>query len=301
MHRALLTALLFASACTVKGNFDTPDADPDHPFPPPRTDLVPALGSETTLEIACWNIENFPASAATTPGRVADVIASLDLDVVIVEEIADETAWEQLLARLPEHEGVLSTHRYTPDEYQKIGIIYRSSLVTVGAPTLLFPSDSYTFPRPPFSIPITVDGNTIELVGVHLKAGGGDEDEARRTAAIIALDNHLRAQVDGGGEAEVVVLGDYNQRIVADDERVAFAPLLSAPERYTVRTEALAAAGRYTYLGFGGELIDHLTTTAALDARWTGAHVEIPQLDQLVPGYRGDISDHLPVVLVTPR
>ena len=302
MRAVLLVGLALLAACTREGVTPQPDGDVDEefPYPEPRTDVIAAVGSETTLEIATWNIRNFPERAETAR-LVADVISSLDLDVIIVEEIASDAAWKELLDRLRGHGGVLSTHRYSPNEYQKIGIIYRESLVTVGTPELLFPTDSYNFPRPPFSIPITVDANTIELVGVHLKAGRAPEDADRRRAAAIALDAHLRAQVDGGGEPEVVILGDYNERVVDAADREVLAPLLTAPDRYTVRTEAPAQGGAVSYLGFGGSFIDHITTTAALDARWTAATIQLPRVEVAVPSYSSLVSDHLPIVLVTAR
>jgi endonuclease/exonuclease/phosphatase family metal-dependent hydrolase len=302
MHRAaaVIAISLAASACTVTRNYDPPDADPANPYPPPRTDLVPAVGSANTLEIAAWNIENFPGTT-TTPAIVADVIASLDLDIVVVEEIASEVAFAELLDRLPEHEGVLSEHRYTPTDYQKIGVIYRSSLVQLSPPRLLFVTDTFAFPRPPFAVTATVDGADFELIGVHLKAGGEASDVERRRDAMEQLDAHLRAQIDGGGESEVVVAGDYNEDVTSTEGRGVFAPLLTATDRYAVRTEPLAQAGGITFLGFGGTFIDHVTTTAALDAKWPGAQVVIPRLDQSIPRYRDHVSDHLPVVLIAPR
>ena len=277
-----------------------PDADPDHPYPPPKSDVVRAVGSEATLEVATWNIENFPADG-NTASVVADVITSLDVDVIMVEEIASEAAWTELLARLRGYGGILSEHQYAEGEYQKIGVIYRTSLVTAGAPELLFVQDTSAFPRPPLAVPLTVGGMTFEVIGVHLKAGVTEADAARRRQAVIELDGMLRAQIDGGGEAEVVVLGDYNERVVVDEDRAILAPLLTAPDRYTVRTEAAALAGGISYLGFGGSLLDHITTTAALDARWVNARLEIQRIDQQITGYSRRVSDHLPVVLIVPR
>ena len=302
MRRATLVLLAFTTACTVQGNFSTDAAgtDPEFPYPPPRTNVVAPLGSEATLEIATWNIENFPANSATA-SVVADVITSLDLDVIVVEEIASEEAWKELLLRLRDHDGLLSEHRYTPTDYQKIGVIYRKSLVTVGTPELLFVQDDFTFPRPPFALNVTIDGAPIELIGVHLKAGVQFEDAARRRDAVVALDGFLRNQVDTGGEAEVVLLGDYNERVIEVDDRAVLAPLLTAPDRYTMRTEPMAVAGGVSFLGFGGTMIDHITTTAALDARWTTARIEVPRIDSALLGYRDQVSDHLPVVLIAPR
>jgi endonuclease/exonuclease/phosphatase family metal-dependent hydrolase len=305
----MILAAIAASTAIVAGCRDrpdaqppdaVPDADPRYPYRPPRTDLVDAIGSDTTLEITTWNLENFPA-VGTTPETVADLIASLDLDVIVVEEIANVLAWDELVSRLRDHDGLLSTHEYTPTSYQKIGVIYRTSLVTAAPFTLLFAQDGWAFPRPALSVVVTIDGASIELVGVHLKAGVGTDDTERRRLAIAQIDTHLRAQVDAGGEDEVVLLGDYNEVLTDAGGQAVLAPLLTAPERYTVRTGPAATAGEISYLGFGGKLIDHITTTAALDARWPGARVEVPRLDFMTVSYQSLVSDHLPVVLVVPR
>jgi hypothetical protein len=224
--------------------------------------------------------------------------------VLIVEEIADEAAWLELIERLREHDGVLSSHRYSLTEYQKLGVIYRASMVAPGAPALLFPTDPYAFPRPPLSVPLAIDDHVhpplqLELLGVHLKAGITTEDGARRKVAIEALDAHLRAQVDGGGEAEIILAGDYNELVTTAAGQANLAPILGAPDRYTLRTRASADEGKISYVP-SGRLIDHITTTSALGPRLAGARVVIPSLQTTYSGYLTHVSDHLPVVLVAP-
>jgi endonuclease/exonuclease/phosphatase family metal-dependent hydrolase len=282
------------------------DAAPDSdswPYPPPRTDVAEPVGAPGTLEVATWNIENFPAGAGT-PLYVADLITSLDLDVIVVEEIADEAAWRELLERLREHDGVLSSHRYSLTEYQKVGVIYRAAMVTPGEPKLLFPTDGYAFPRPPLSLPISIDDHVhparqLELIGVHLKAGIDAQDGERRRAAIEALDTHLRAQIDGGGEDEVILAGDYNEIVTTAAGQVNLAAILGAPERYTLRTRPNADAGEISFVP-SSRLLDHITTTAALADELAGARVVIPRLHATYSGYLTHISDHLPVILVAP-
>ncbi len=301
----LLAAVAALAACREVApavDAGVPDGD-GFPYPPPRTDVVPAIGSPDTLEIATWNIENFPANE-TTPRHVADLIASLDLDVLVVEEIADEDAWRELIDRLREHDGVLSTHRYSSTEYQKVGVIYRAAMVAPGEPTLLFPTDGYAFPRPPLSLPIAIDDRVhpalqLELIGVHLKAGIAPEDGARRRAAVEALDAHLRAQVDGGGEDEVILAGDYNEIVTSTAGQANLAAILGAPERYTLRTQPNATAGEISFVP-SSRLLDHITTTAGLAGELAGARVVIPRLHLIYGGYLAAISDHLPVILVAP-
>lgn len=266
-------------------------------YPPPHNGVVPAVGSAATLDIACWNIENFPATAET-PGLVADLITSLDLDLIVVEEIASVAAFDELIARLPEHEAVLSSHRYTPTSYQKVGLIYRSAVATVGPEELLFVSDDYGFPRPLLKVPVTVGALTFDVIGLHLKAGTAPEDAARRTSAARTLDAYLRAQIDGGGEDEVIVLGDYNETIDTTNGRQVLAPLLDET-RYQFRNAAAVAAGEHSFVP-SGRVIDHVLTTVGLDGEAGAAAAVIPHLDVQYPRYQTLISDHLPVVLSMP-
>jgi endonuclease/exonuclease/phosphatase family metal-dependent hydrolase len=279
----------------------TPDASGT--YPPPRSDVFMHLGSSETLEIAAWNIENFPALAGTTASRVADLITSMDLDLVLVEEIASETAWAELIARLPAHEGILSEHRYSPTEYQKLGIIYRSSMITPSQVTLLFTSDTYNFPRPPLSALLAIDDGvhqpmSIRTIGLHLKAGVGSEDGERRREALVDLDAHIRARIAAGEEDEIVIAGDYNEVLNTTIGQTNFAALLSAPDLYTVHTQAASDRGEISFVP-SGVLLDHITTTAALADDLGGAQLVIPRL-QTLPQYQAQVSDHLPVVLIVP-
>ncbi|HWU90331.1 MAG TPA: endonuclease/exonuclease/phosphatase family protein [Kofleriaceae bacterium] len=304
--RLLVPVLVLSALAACRDIAPALDAAPDgdgFPYPPPRTNVVPPVGSPDTLEIAAWNIENFPAEAHT-PAYVADLITSLDLDVVVVEEIANETAWRELLDRLREHDGILSTHVYSTNEYQKIGVIYRTSMVTPGEMKLLFTTDSYAFPRPPLSLPLTIDDHRhpalhLEVIGVHLKAGVADADGARRQLAVQQLDAHLRTQINQGGEDEVIIAGDYNEVLTTPVGQTNLAAFLTAPDHYTVRTEANATNGEISFVP-SGRLLDHITTTAALASPLASARVVIPRLQSIYSGYVDHVSDHLPVVLVVP-
>lgn len=297
-------ALLLALAACRGDPAAGPDATLDAPgtYPPPRTDAFARLGGADTLEIAAWNIENYPARG-TTAARVADLITSLDLDIVVVEEIASETAFAELLARLPEHDGLLSEHRYTPTDYQKIGVIYRTPMVAPGAVELLFTADTYAFPRPPLAVTLAIDDGVhralaLRVIGVHLKAGVGQEDGDRRRLALETIDAHVRAQLAGGGEDEIVIAGDYNEVLDTTVGQMNFAPLLAAPDVYTVHTQAASDRGEISFVP-ASVLLDHITTTAALADDITGAQLVIPRLHTL-PMYVSEVSDHLPVVLVAP-
>jgi endonuclease/exonuclease/phosphatase family metal-dependent hydrolase len=264
----------------------------------PNDNIVPPVGTDQTLDIACWNLEWFPKDERTA-SLVVDLITSMKLDIVVVEEIASVVAWNEVVERLPLHEAVLSSHRYSETEYQKIGIIYRSDLVTAGEPELLFSGQTYAFPRPALKLHVTAGSLTVDLIGVHLKAGVSEEDGDRRAAAMRSLDSYVRTQVDAGGEDEVIILGDFNETVDTSWGMAVMAPMLAAPERYRFRSQEAALAGEASYIP-SGRVIDHVVTTAGLADEVGGARAVIPRLDQQLVRYESYVSDHLPVVLSIP-
>jgi endonuclease/exonuclease/phosphatase family metal-dependent hydrolase len=281
------------------GDDDDSDSDGDDG---PDGDVVDGIGSEDAIDIAAWNIENFPAEGQT-PALVADLIVSLGLDLVAVEEIADEEAFDELLDRLPDHDGLLSFHEYAPGEFQKVGFIYRSDLMEVDPQSLLFEDDNFQFPRPPFQVRVTVPGaaaGPVEFVAIvlHLKAGTDPEDRERRRGAMVTLEQHVRGLVADGAE-DVIVLGDYNEVLTSDIGRGVFGPFLDAPDLYTVETDVLAQDGEISFVP-SGVMLDHIVTTRGMDDELGDSQAVIPRLDREVPGYVDRVSDHLPVAISLP-
>jgi endonuclease/exonuclease/phosphatase family metal-dependent hydrolase len=314
----ILTAVALC-ACPIGRPRDRDDDedDEDDPvdagtgFPSPRTDLTEKLGGDGTLEIAAWNVKNFPCGNPSfstecrdnpeeTPELLADLIASMDIDLLAVEEIADEDAFNETVQRLPEHESVLSTHTYGDGSYQKIGYIYRASVLEAGAPTLLFNNDG-DFPRPALQVEFTWTGGGQSLsflaIAVHLKAGENPEDRDRREAAIAQMEQFASNLVDGSGNNNIIMLGDFNETLDGDGF-TSFAPLRDT-SRYRIRTQANANSGESSFIP-SGVILDHIVTTTALDpfVGETTTRAIIPRLDVDVSSYRDRLSDHLPVVLV---
>ncbi len=301
MRRLLFGAgiAIAAAGCDLGADAVAVDAAPtDDALAPPNGDLVPAVGTDTTLDVACWNVENFPKDERSVT-LLADLITSLELDLIVVEEVASVFAWDELVARLPLHDGVLSSHRYSPAEYQKIGFLYRADLMALGEPELLFIGDTYGFPRPPMKVSVTAGTLTFDVIGLHLKAGSAPEDSDRRAAAMRVLEAHVRAQVDGGGEDELIVLGDYNETVTTSYGMTVLAPMLAVPERYRFRSQDAAVAGEASFIPTG-RVIDHVVTTAGLDAELGAIQAVIPRLDAQMARYESYVSDHLPVVLSIP-
>lgn len=264
--------------------------------------LVDPIGTDDAIDIAAWNIENFPANG-NTPELVADLITSLGIDLVAVEEIANVEAFDELLELLPDHEGLLSFHEYSPGNFQKVGYVYRADLMEVDPDRLLFEDDTFQFPRPPFQVTVTVTdavGGPTEFVAIvlHLKAGLAAEDRERRRLAMITLEAHVRGLVDAGSD-RVVILGDYNEVLTTTAGREVFAPFLGAPDLYTVQTDDLAQTGAFSFVP-SQVMLDHVVTTTAVDQALDATPAVIPRLDLEISDYENRVSDHLPVAISLP-
>lgn len=303
MVRLFLVSALILGACGDPSNPGDPvDAAVPTPdgYPAPRSDLVDPVGSAASLDIATWNIENFPQFDNTA--RIAsDLIASLALDLIAVQEIADIDAFGELVARLPDHDSVLSVHAYGNGSYQKVGFVYRSDLMTITDQVLLFLDEGYVFPRPPLQVTVTVQGADPPLdfiaIVLHLKAGRSFEDQDRRDRAVTLLEAHVSTLV-AETDADVVILGDFNEVTTDADGQMVLGPFLSSPA-YRFRSEPLASAGEFSFVP-SEVMLDHIVTTSALDDEFGAAAPVIPRLDQDVAGYLSVVSDHLPVAIQMP-
>jgi len=299
-----IALLLWIPACSDDaggGNVVDASTPTSDAWPAPRDDLVPRVGTDDAVDIATWNIENFP-QLSTSPRFVADLITSVELDLIGVEEIASVDAFNELVARLPNHSGVLSTHEYRPGEYQKLGFIYRDDYITLSDPVLLFEGDTYEFPRPPLQVTVGINtgATTVEFTAIvlHLKAGRDFSDRQRRTAALITLQAHVSDLV-AAGTTDVLLLGDFNEELTTTGGMNVFAPFLDAPSSYNMRTQQLEAVGGVSFPPTGA-MIDHVIATVGLDDEFNGTFAQISRLDQQFNGYGTAVSDHLPVIVSMP-
>lgn len=291
---------------------DTPGDDDDEEvidtgFPAPANNVTDRIGTDETLDVGAWNIKNFPCGNASfsttcrqgadlTPALVADVITSMGIDLLAVEEIADETAFAETAQRLPFHEAIVSSDTYGDGTYQKIAFLYDTRVLEAGADALLFQGDN-NFPRPALQVSFThkETGLSFFAIAIHLKAGDEDSDFARRGGAFVRLHAYMSNLVDGDGQDNIIVLGDFNETLTNPAGLANFEPLRDAA-RYDIRTQTNAFADEVSFLP-GDVILDHIVTTAALADEAASRSAVIPRVDFDVADYRGRLSDHLPVTL----
>ncbi len=258
-------------------------------------------GTDTTLEIATWNVENFPKNGDSTVNKVRALMARLDIDVYCLQEIADTLAFQQLLSGLAGYAGFYSRDDYG-SFYQKTGVVYKTSVCRVNSTRQLFWSeDSVTRPPLEASVTATHNGKTFDfkLIVQHLKAGSSGDDFAQRRATCRLLKEYIDSQL-GGGDDDFVVVGDWNDLLTDPPAENIFQRFLDDSLDYRMLTWPLRTNPLYgSYIGTGS-LIDHLMITGDALAEYGSGSTITLRLDDEVYRYESVVSDHRPVMSVFP-
>ncbi len=265
--------------------------------------LVKTVGTNNTFELATWNIEWFPKDGPVTVNYVKTLIRNLDVDLIGVAEIASVPSFHTLLDSLEGWDGILSSDTYSDGSYQKTGILYKSTFISVSNAKNIFLDDWYAFPRPPLTAYVQVhdrNGNIVfdfNMITVHLKAMGGSDNEARRRAAVESLKVYIDQQIAAGADPDFIVTGDWNDRLIDPDSINVFSSILNDTADYSFLTEGLS--GQYSYISSSYKsLIDHILITSDARAEYGNGSTKVLYLDQEFSKYQSEVSDHRPVVSI---
>ncbi len=246
---------------------------------------------EPTLGLWTWNIEHFPLSA-TAVDSVAQTMATEHVEVIGFEEVDSLTAFDELLAKRPEWDGIAGQTGFDT----QVAIAFRRDRLKVVATEDLFAHDSSRFPRPPLAVTFEVQGRAgttrFTLVTVHLKAMVDAASRERRRQAVIVLDGWLATRRAAGDR--LIVVGDWNDDIDATPDRNVFQPLLDKPDAYTALTLDVAHRKEFSYIPFR-RLIDHIVMTHEAAVAMPALAVEPVKLDATITDYVKTVSDHRPV------
>lgn len=262
-------------------------------------------GFSDTLEIATWNIRNFPLASNTTE-KLEVIIPQLDIDLYAVQEIEDKDEFKKLTDKMEKYDGFLSSHTYSSGEYQKTGIIYKKDIVSILSSELLFSDDNYAFPRPPLLLHLNTASNgknfDFYLIIIHLKAFSGQENVDRRKAAALKLKNYIDEKINNPNETEkdYIIAGDWNDLIDEVPEDNAFQVFLDASNSYRFLTDSLLGIDENASYPSWSELIDHILISGDAFFEYSGGSIKTLRLDDQISDYSSTISDHRPVMAIFP-
>ncbi|MFO7575332.1 MAG: endonuclease/exonuclease/phosphatase family protein [Bacteroidales bacterium] len=253
-------------------------------------------GTSGTLEVVTFNIERFPKQSLITIDAVAKLIKTIDPDIVALQEITSELAFNTLLKKLP---GWTGQYYLIDNADWNLAWLFKDSEISYSSTSarLLFSNDFYAFPRPPLEVKIThkPTGISAYLLNLHLKASGGSENIARRREAAEKLHQYIISERDNDA---VIIVGDWNHVIEPEPSvEHPFHVFLSDHDSYRF-TDMSIATGTSLWWSYPSwpSHIDHVMVTNELFTRVDTTMTYKPE--PCYPLYETVISDHRPVGVV---
>jgi exonuclease III len=201
-------------------------------------DAPAAATASVRVRVAAWNLEGLGAPGSLEYEAVQDVLARLDADVVVLEEVdaLEEAAFSQLAADLGYPEAAIASDH-------PFGSIGNAAMTRLPVVSFRYPSAS-TLSGDPLARDLTrlvpvleleVPGSTLHLgvVGTHLKSGFEDADYVRRAVDAVRTAQAADRVADVGA---TLVLGDFNEDLADAPAAVAplVGPVLGLPEDWTL-------------------------------------------------------------------
>ncbi|MBN1948645.1 MAG: endonuclease/exonuclease/phosphatase family protein [Candidatus Cloacimonetes bacterium] len=264
--------------------------------PPLLTGLF--FGSDSTFEIMTWNIEHFPKNDLTTVSYAAEIIQTLDIDLIALQEIESYSYFNNLLAALPGWDG----YRASSAAYSiNLAYLYKIDTINIGSIFEIYEDDWYAFPRSPLVMEFTYNGVPFVSINNHLKAGGSNDDEIRRREASENLEQYIAQFYP---YSNVIMLGDLNDEIQEPEADNVFWNFIQLPALYKF-TDMAIAQGSYLYWSYPTypSHIDHILITNELFDEFEHPLSEVLtiRIDHYLSGgwseYNSNVSDHRPVAL----
>lgn len=295
---AVLAALLGAGGCGESSKSLVPQDG--NPFAAART------GTDSTLEVVTWNLENFAKNGEVTADYVAQAISGLDVDIVAMQEIESVVHFRAVDEALADWEGYKANSAYADLD---LAFLYRTTGKLAVESIYEILTGEAALPRSPLVLQGAFDGLPLIVVNNHFKCCGDGvidplddyDDESRRLQASLLLQEYILEHWSG---LRVIVVGDFNDELTDPEAGNVFSPFLDAPQQWRFVDLPIAEGppSGWSYPSWPSHL-DHVLVTAELFAGCDGPDAEVQVLrlyDYLPSGwsaYDKNISDHLPVLL----
>jgi endonuclease/exonuclease/phosphatase family metal-dependent hydrolase len=253
------------------------------------------------ISVLTWNLDWFqdptegPSDDALQYAAVRDILAASDADVIALEEIASEPAFDRLLGDLPAYAGVLSGY----DWKQKTALLWRAAQFELVSARAISGLDDAG--RPPLEVGLHEAQRDLALlvVVIHAKAQADTESRAAREQLAQGLKAHLDAE---HAAAPLIVLGDFNDRLDGSITEGAASPyrvFVEDDAHYSTPTLRLDAANTRESSYSWGATIDHIIVSDELAAHVDESSIDVRRQELLAryPDFTTTVSDHFPVTL----
>ena len=258
------------------------------------------FGSDNSLDIITWNIENFPKNPESVDYVSSLINAFDDIDIIALQEISNQSSFNSLINSLNGNSWI--GFRDSDSNYGELSyLINMANIEIIATPYIILENHDYYFAyRPPYVTKILFNNQEYILINVHLKCCGdgqldeselGDE-ETRRLWANYYLKEYINNYFTNDN---VIILGDFNDELTDQLSDNVFADFLNDSDYYFADFDiANGDSKNWSFPGWPSHL-DHIlmfnepnifqAVTLRLD-------------DYIIGGwgkYNNYISDHRPV------
>ena len=257
------------------------------------------FGTDSTLDIITWNIENFPKHNSTVDYLV-ELIALLDVEIIALQEIESSTQFQNILDRLNNYDGVITNSAYYDIN---LAVLYSNNL-EVEATYEIFTDDWRSFPRSPLVTHIRWGGEDVYVINNHYKCCGNgiieddeNDEEYRRLQAIKYTKEYFETSLSN---SNIVLVGDFNDELSDEKTNNIYWDFISDNNNYRF-VDLFIACNKYTDWSYPSwpSHLDHILISNELFNSVN--FVQTIKLEEFFDGGWSDydkyISDHRPVGL----
>ena len=273
---------------------------------------VPPRGEADTLDVGEWNVEFFgstgqgPTDETLQLQNARDVILGADLDSVGAERDREQEPVRSAgrpaagLRGLPRQRSERrQRQRVLLSGEQKVGILFKSDVITVLSARLIATNNDFNFGgRPPLEVELTARSNGTTSASCSSRSTRRRSPTRELQPAGPGLD---RAQVVPRRLApteRVLLAGDFNDDVdtsIRSGRASPYKNFVDDAADYVFPTKALSDAGQRT-TGAPSQAIDHHLITNELVPFHIAGSAAVYRVDQFVPDYGDTTSDHFPVL-----
>ena len=194
----------------------------------------PQIGSQSTLDIVTWNIENYPKNSQTKT-YLTNIINDINVDIIALQEIESQIEFDELVNDL---NGSWYGYRADDGNWGELSyLINTDSIEITHYPyTILNQYEHYYAYRTPYVIKVQFNNEEFVIINVHYKCCGDGyveedywDEEFRRLMANQYLKNYIDSNFS---DDNVVILGDYNDDIAESNSHNIFNEFLDDSQNF---------------------------------------------------------------------
>ncbi len=265
-----------------------------------------SFGTDSTFEVATWNIEWFPKNGQTTVDYVKDIIEALDIDLLAIQEVDDTVAFNQMVVSLSSYNGYLESEWFAGLAY-----IYKPDVLQINSIYEIYTTSQYwsAFPRSPMVVDLNYMNERIIVINNHFKCCGDgtfdksnqNDEETRRFNAISLLKEYIDINFPN---ENTIVVGDLNDILTDITSNNVFQDVIDDKENFLFADSEIASGSdtEWSFPTWPSHL-DHILITNELFDEFESENSTIStiKVDEYIGGdwwaYDDNISDHRPVAM----